>query len=99
MQPLMGKERRRAELDAFPYWRSALAASALVAGLMLFWAALADPGTGAFRHPLQAASGFIAVFLLLPIVFYADYRFQRTRRTPPASRPRARAATVDVVRS
>jgi hypothetical protein len=55
--------------------------SSLVAGLMLFWGALADPRTGEFADPKAAGLGFLVVVVLFPIVIYVDYRTQgRSRR-------------------
>lgn len=81
----MRSGRRRAKPGAFPYWRSVWIASSLIAGLMLFWAASADPLTGVFANPMAAGLAFLAVIAMLPIVFYADYRTQskgRARRHP-----------------
>jgi membrane protein implicated in regulation of membrane protease activity len=57
-----------------------LAAALLVIGLMLLWAAIADPVTGVFRSPHLAVLALLAVFALAPVAFYVDYRLQ-IRRT------------------
>src|SRR6476646_7556770 len=81
---------QRTNPGAFPYWRSVLMLSSLVAGLMLFWGALADPRTGEFADPKAAGVGFLVVVLLFPIVIYVDYRTQSKGRmeSPVSSRRR-----------
>ena len=77
---------------AFPYARSIIATSSLVAGLMLFWGSLADPRTGDFADPKAAWLAFLAVAVLVPIVIYVDYRTQGRSRAEHRRYRRARAA-------
>jgi hypothetical protein len=83
---------RRKETGAFPYWRSILIMSSLVAGLMLFWGAIEDPRTGEFADPQLAGLALLAVIAILPIVFYVDYRTQSKHRTVRGQRARHGAA-------